>query len=232
MRISEIYTSFQGEGPRVGTPTIFLRFAGCNLKCPGWPCDTQHAIDPMLYRHEWKEWGPDQIHNVVMAEVWKTGAHNICFTGGEPFLQKHDDLRHLTNMLHAEGLTFEVFTNGTLAWPDWAIYTFRFVMDWKLSGSGEENDPLGVSMSNALRLTIKDAIKFTVKDKSDLTEAAQVWSRIIEAIGHEPPVPYCGPIWNGDASPAGIAEWILEHKLNWRLNIQTHKYIFGDERGI
>jgi 7-carboxy-7-deazaguanine synthase len=113
------------------------------------------------------------------------------------------------------------------------MYTFRFVMDWKLSGSGETIDPFGVLMSNAVRLQLKDAIKFTVKDKDDLTEAAQVWYKLVEVIGHVEPAVYCGPVWDEKAiSAATVSSWILAHRLNWRLNIQTHKYIFGDERGI
>jgi len=231
MRISEIYASMQGEGPRVGMPTIFLRFAGCNLKCPGWPCDTQHAIDPKLYRHEWKELGAEQILDNVMTSSWASGAKNVCFTGGEPFLQTHDGLRHLARLLHREGMSLEVFTNGTLEWPDWALYTFKFVMDWKLTGSGEVINALDIIMKNASRLTIKDAIKFTIASEADFKEAYNAWSVWFQGNKLNLPEFYCGPVW-GAMSPSRVAQLILDSKLPWRLNIQAHKYIFGDERGI
>lgn len=225
MRISEIYTSMQGEGPRVGLPTIFLRFAGCNLSCPGWPCDTQHAIDPKLYRSEWQERGPEQVFDMVMEQVVKTGARNVCFTGGEPFLQRNEDLRQLVSRLHSQRLHMEAFTNGTLEWPDWAIYSFNgLVMDWKLSGSGEKIDPLGTMMKNASRLSSKDAIKFTVKDREDITEAYAAWNMLSQITNAQV---FCGPVWgSGNITPGGVADWILEHRLPWRLNIQVHKYIW------
>ena len=40
MRINEIFYSLQGEGYFTGTPAVFVRFAGCNLRCPF--CDTDH----------------------------------------------------------------------------------------------------------------------------------------------------------------------------------------------
>jgi len=67
MRLSELYTSIQGEGPRVGQPVQFMRFAGCNLRCPSWPCDTQHAIDAARYRHEWETVTPEELAGRVPA---------------------------------------------------------------------------------------------------------------------------------------------------------------------
>src|SRR5215831_11620988 len=121
MRLSEIYASLQGEGPRVGLPTIFVRFAGCNLRCPGWPCDTPYAIDPATSRKEWLTRTPHQIAEDISMVIATSGATNICFTGGEPFLQPSEEFHKLLVELVvlAQGLTFEAFTNGTLEWPTW-----------------------------------------------------------------------------------------------------------------
>jgi|SRR5689334_11601729 len=232
MNLSEIYVSTQGESVHVGLPTIFLRFAGCNLKCPGWPCDSQHAIDPALYRHEWQIRGEEQIFEEIMSLANETGANNVCFTGGEPFLQNNDHLRHLARMLHAESMQMEVFTNGTLLWPDWAIYTFRTItMDWKLAGSGEKIDPLGVPMENAKRLSAKDALKFTVASQEDLQEAMRNWLTFWQFISPKlgsPPV-YVGPVWD-KIEPAEIVEFVLSNKLPWKLNLQVHKYIWDPDK--
>lgn len=225
MRLSEIYASVQGEGPRVGVPTIFVRFAGCNLKCPGWPCDTQHAIDPALYRHEWKEWGVEQFYDEIRQVTTDCGIRNVCFTGGEPFLQPQDKFRQLVSQLYARGYEMEVFTNGTLPWQSWAIYSLRFIMDWKLSGSGETIEHLGVVMDNASRLTKKDAIKFTIANTSDLEEAYEVWMKLFVDTKVDLPQFFCGPVWNM-MEPDQIVDFILSRKLPWRLNIQAHKYIW------
>lgn len=227
MRISEIYTSLQGEGPRVGLPTIFLRFAGCNLRCPGWPCDTQHAIDPKVYRGLWKEFGVEQIFDMVMEEYRKTGARNVSLTGGEPFLQEAHLLKSLTQLLRQEGLTLEVWTNGTIKWPDWAMYSLSFIMDWKLKGSGEDINFLEIPMENVTRLTGKDVVKFTVVSEDDLKEAYNVWSNYLTGrnLIDEPQI-FCGPVW-GKMEPKDVASWILQYKLPWRLNLQLHKYIWN-----
>jgi 7-carboxy-7-deazaguanine synthase len=223
MRLSEVYTSTQGEGPKVGIPTTFVRFAGCNLKCAGWACDTQHAIDPKLYRKDWLELGPEQILEMILDETGKTGARNVCFTGGEPFLQEHDRLLKLISMCAMERLDMEVFTNGTIEWPHRAMHRMNFVMDWKLSGSGENVRESDAVWQNALRLGPKDAIKFTVASDDDLGEAYDTYMRI------QPQVRdvqfFVGPVW-GKMEPSVVVDWMLRMGLPWRLNIQAHKYIW------
>lgn len=225
MRLSEVYTSTQGEGPRVGLPTIFVRFAGCNLRCPGWACDTQHAIDPKLYRAEWKELGPEQIFDMIMDEHNRTGANNVCFTGGEPFLQEGARLLALISMLRLERMDMEVFTNGTIEWPHRAVHRLNFVMDWKLPGSGEDVLDSDVVWQNALKLGPKDAIKFTVTGIDDLVQAYDIYVKL-QANG----VPaglqfFVGPVW-GKMDPANVVKWMLKAHVPWRLNLQVHKYIW------
>src|ERR1035437_10659165 len=162
MRISEIYLSIQGEGPRVGEPTIFVRFAGCNLKCAAWPCDSQFAIDPQ-YREEWQQKTPSEIHDMILVACANTSLVNICLTGGEPFLQQKEELKELVDKLQdTEGIgTIECFSNGTLEYPVWALEQISFVMDWKLPGSGEQSD-VPNRLLNFSQFTEKDTIKFTI----------------------------------------------------------------------
>lgn len=231
MRISEIYPSIQGEGPRVGVPTLFVRFAGCNLRCPGWPCDTQHAIDPAKYRDEWQTLPVVEVTDRISELCRLGGINNVCLTGGEPFLQNMDELKHLVDELRLRGLngygaSLEVFTNGTLLWPEWAMWSMNFIMDWKLQGSGEKLSA-DIMMGNASRLDSKDAIKFTVKDKDDLDEAQRIWSDTLASPrGRGMPLVFCGPVW-GKIEPDEVAAYILNHRLPWRLNVQVHKYIWN-----
>src|SRR3954453_605533 len=92
LRLLEPYPSTQGEGPNVGKLTQFVRFAGCNLKCPGWPCDTPFSIDPAQYRNEMQLVTARTLARSVFAEFTATGAENICLTGGEPTLQPQGEL--------------------------------------------------------------------------------------------------------------------------------------------
>jgi 7-carboxy-7-deazaguanine synthase len=212
----------------VGIPTIFVRFAGCNLRCPGWACDTQHAIDPKLYRKEWLELGAEQIFERIMGERERSGARNICFTGGEPFLQEHDRLLSLITMIRLErNLEMEVFTNGTISWPRNAVHRLNFVMDWKLDGSGEEVTDSDIVWQNMLQLRPKDAIKFTVADKNDLAQATTLYNKLRYQIDLGVQF-FVGPVW-GKIEPAEVVEWILNNQLPWRLNLQVHKYIWDPE---
>ena len=83
-KVVEIFYSIQGEGRWAGTPSVFVRFSGCNLKCPF--CDTDHS--------KFKEMAVSEIAHTVNAVVTDAGVsmHDamevpVVFTGGEPFLQ-------------------------------------------------------------------------------------------------------------------------------------------------
>lgn len=226
MRLSELYTSVQGEGPGVGHMTQFIRFGGCNLRCAGWPCDTQHAIDPALYRHEWVQ------HTVkeVMARV-QPYPKRVTLTGGEPFLQPMAEMVELVKQLHDAGYSIEVFTNGTILWPRWElpVPTVRYIMDWKLSGSGE--DYLNKNrFENMQRLTAVDAVKFVMKDEDDFKLAVNLWETYLHRKNHAQV--YYGAVW-GAVTDVQLVEWAQRECLDWKLNVQMHNYIFNrDDRGI
>lgn len=229
MRIDEIYISVQGEGPRVGIPTIFVRTGGCNLRCPGWPCDTLHAVLPEN-RKNWARMEPGDVADQVQ-QVANQRQVNVCLTGGEPFLQKESELHELVDILRAEQNIdcIEAFSNGTLLYPAWAIDDVSFIMDWKLPGSGE--DPLNENrFKNLANLTDKDSVKFVIKDEEDYETAKVLWR---EHIADSSPVEvYFGVAWD-HITNATLVGWVLEDGLPWRLNVQQHNYIWDRrKRGI
>ena len=224
MRLNELYTSVQGEGPGVGHMTQFIRFGGCNLRCAGWPCDTQHAIDPKLYRHEWIQHTVDEI----MARV-QPYPRRVTLTGGEPFLQPMAEVVDLGVALHNAGYTTEVFTNGTILWPKWHIGAWQYIMDWKLAGSGE--DPYNANrFENLKRLSAVDAVKFVIKDEDDFKQAVHLWETYINRKSSVQV--YYGAVW-GAVEDKQLVEWAQRECLDWKLNVQMHNYIFNrDDRGI
>lgn len=111
LRIAEIFGSVQGEGLRQGQPTVFIRLAGCNLRCPF--CDTKTA------RRGGRRMTPAGVVAAVVRLRRRWPADWADITGGEPMLQ---DLEPLVRGLRAEGLSVQVETNGTVFRPapyDW-----------------------------------------------------------------------------------------------------------------
>ena len=100
-RINEIFYSLQGEGYFTGTPAVFLRFSGCNLRC-GF-CDTRHE--------EFTEMSPADI----VARLREYPSRHVIVTGGEPSLQLD---QMLVDMLHDEGFFIQIETNGTRQLPE------------------------------------------------------------------------------------------------------------------
>lgn len=101
MRVNEIFYSLQGEGHFAGTPAVFIRFSGCNLRCSF--CDTDHSSFSEMTEEE------------IVAEAKRFPAKHIVITGGEPGLQI---TTRLVRRLHEEGCFVQMETNGTRALPE------------------------------------------------------------------------------------------------------------------
>ncbi|MDE6397426.1 MAG: 7-carboxy-7-deazaguanine synthase QueE [Muribaculaceae bacterium] len=103
--VNEIFYSLQGEGYHTGTPAVFLRFSGCNLKCDF--CDTDHfSFTPMT---------ADEI----LEKIGMYRGRHIVITGGEPTLTLDDAL---VEKLKSAGYYLQIETNGTNPVPpgvDW-----------------------------------------------------------------------------------------------------------------
>lgn len=231
MRISEIYPSIQGEGPRVGLPTVFVRTGGCNLRCPGWPCDTPHAIDAKKYRHEWVK----QSSVTVLNRISELRMSHVCFTGGEPMLQGRG-LSETVNMLRQADYSMEMFSNGTLEYTRMILWHVDVVMDWKLPGSGEQTDveQRWINAQNMHRANVgmgrTHCVKFTIADSEDYERARDVYERIV-ANKWQLPI-YYGVVW-GKLDNAKLIDWMLRDKLPWRHTMQVHNYVWDrTERGI
>ena len=231
LRLVEHYASTQGEGPRTGELTQFVRFAGCNMTCPGWPCDTAFAVDPAIWRNNsyWRT--PVDLTWDCLQQFTETGARNICLTGGEPFLQNNTYLQEFIENLVHNGFKVECFSNGSFIYSDYILENVSFMMDWKLNGSGEGDTRLENRTTNALNLREGSGIKFVVKDNEDLAQAVEVYKQLHKEVN--PGVDF----WVGSAwdriKEADLVEFIIKSKLPWKLNVQVHKYIWNsEERGV
>lgn len=228
MRVSEIYKSIQGEGPNVGKPTVFVRFGGCNLRCPLWPCDTPYAVDPKVYRHEWMKMSPTELVDAI--KPFATYPHfNICLTGGEPILQNKDEFREFTFLAAEQEWDLEMFSNGTLPYAEVIDKITTIVMDWKLPGSGEDyTNPTRII--NLQALAARDAVKFTIANEVDYEIAYRLYHKYLTSfLG---PKVYAGVVW-GQLENETLVKWILDDNLPWLYTMQIHNHIWDrKKRGI
>jgi len=103
MQICEIFYSIQGEGLWSGIPAVFIRTAGCNLRCNG--CDTPYALK--------EDVGQQMSIEAILAAISKYDAHHCVITGGEPMIAL--DMRELTIALRHADFQIGIETNCTIA---------------------------------------------------------------------------------------------------------------------
>ena len=197
-RIKEIFWSVQGEGWNVGTPSVFVRFTGCNQwtgleheresgysDCARW-CDTD------FHGGDWID------HDALLAEIasLRDSARLVVFTGGEPALQITEAL---LGEVAALDLQCAIETNGTLALPRGDCWT-------TVSPKGGKF-PLFVTSGDELKLVYPQL---------------GVQPHDVEALRFTHF--YLQPRDNSAENTTACLDYIREHP-QWRLSVQTHKYI-------
>jgi 7-carboxy-7-deazaguanine synthase len=215
----EIYKSVQGESSWAGLPCIFVRLAGCNLRC-SW-CDSEYTFTG----------GYKKTLDEVEAAVSALAPIKLVeFTGGEPMLQV-GELIPLMERLLATGYTLMLETSGER--PLAAVpKDVHKIVDVKCPGSGEGGT---FDLNNLAALTKRDEVKFVISDRADY-EFARAFvreHRLAEVAGGV----LFSPAWKKLATPLRTAdncaldprllvEWMLEDGVPARLSLQVHKFIW------
>ena len=208
LKITEIFLSIQGESDLVGWPTVFVRLTGCPLRCT-W-CDTPYSF----HGGQWMDF------DAILDRIRELGASRVCVTGGEPLAQKR--CTQFLRLLCDEGLTVSLETSGALDISEVDPRVIK-VLDLKAPGSGEQHRNL---WSNLEHLGSNDQIKLVIADRADFDWAA---ARIEDRQLKRWQV-LLSPVWD-QLHPRELAEWILESGLQVRLQLQMHKYLWGNEPG-
>jgi len=150
----EHFYSIQGEGKYTGTPSLFLRFGGCNMKCEGFGCketasdgvevtgcDTVYAVNKEHFSHAWAQITKTQELLNILDLYELPGAVDIVLTGGEPLIYANDTIFvEFLNQLHRNGHRICFETNGSLDvdFEKYPVYKeCIFALSVKLSNSGE-----------------------------------------------------------------------------------------------
>ncbi len=220
MHIIEIYKSLQGESSFSGVPCVFVRLAGCNLRCT-W-CDSEYTFKGGIVK------SLDEVAAEVVRLSPKCGLVEI--TGGEPLLQEREAVALMQRLL-ARNYTLLLETSGERPLNNVPAEVHKIV-DVKCPGSGEGGTFL---MENLEFMGAADEVKFVISDRADFefardfTRAQGLESRVDNVI--------FSPAFPKDAvgarsaehctlDPKDLADWILAEELEVRLGFQIHKFIW------
>lgn len=210
LRITEIFHSLQGEGLAAGLPTVFVRLTGCPLRCHY--CDSEYAFHG----------GTKMTLAAIKDQVEAYGARQVCVTGGEPLAQPN--CIELLRLLCDLGLQVSLETSGALSVAD-VDPRVSIVLDLKTPASGEtqRND-----YSNIARLSRGDQIKFVICNNEDYQ-----WAKFkIDELGLQAtPAEILFSASFHELKPEQLAQWILDDGLAVRMQLQMHKYLWGDAPG-
>lgn len=209
LRVNEIFLSIQGETSKSGLPTVFVRLTGCPLRCQY--CDTAYAF------HD----GENSNVATIMERVRRFRTRHVTVTGGEPLAQKN--CRKFLQLLCDEGFEVSLETSGAIdiSGIDPRVKT---IMDIKTPGSGESQRNL---LKNFDYLDESDEIKFVICNRDDY-----LWSK--KLLTEKKLNERCGVLFSpshDELEASVLADWILEDMLPVRLQVQLHKYLWGNIPG-
>ena len=200
-KVHEIFFTLQGEGVHSGIPAVFIRFSGCNLRCP-W-CDTEFA--------EYTQMTAEQIvaEALDLYDVPNERRKMCVLTGGEPALQVD---KTLIDALHAAGFYICIETNGTRELPEG--------IDW-ITCSPKEKTNLSLRRVNEVKVV------FTGTYDPEIWRTqleAEHW--MLQPLRYNGEWLIMSGIdeWENDSNDNldETVRYILSHPF-WRLSVQLHK---------
>ena len=210
LKINEIFYSLQGESSRIGLPTTFIRLTGCPMRCNY--CDTAYAF------HEGKNLSFDEI----IDEIKHFDTNFITVTGGEPLAQRscYAFLDQLCDIVYDVSLE----TGGALSIKD-VHEKVKIILDIKTPGSGESENN---HWDNLLLIKPTDEIKIVITYQNDYKWA----KKVIQEKGLYLNSDILFSPSFGDLEPSELAGWILKDNLKVRMQLQLHKIIWGEKKGV
>ena len=231
MRLIELYKSVQGESSFTGMPCIFVRFAGCNLRC-AW-CDSTYTF------HGGQPFTEDEVVAQIQALAPCT---LVEFTGGEPMLHARDLLPLMDRLLNDENTRYTLMMETSGERPLGEVPTaVHKIVDVKCPGSGPAFGSFRAS--NLDTLTSRDEVKFVMRDRRDyeftrdfiqqhLTarmEAGTLGGILLSPAFIQSPSPL-RTADNMELDARDLVQWMLDDGLPARLSLQVHKFIWEPQK--
>lgn len=224
MYLIELYKSVQGESSFAGLPCIFVRLAGCNLRC-AW-CDSEYTFTG----------GKAFTEDEIVAQIEGLAPCKLIeFTGGEPMLQARE-LLPLMERLLAENYTLMIETSGERPLTEVPKAVHKIV-DVKCPGAGSAANSF--RLENLSALTKNDEVKFVLTDRADY-EFARDFIRthaleekagqiLLSSAFQKTPSPQ-RTADNMTLDPRKLVDWMLADGLPARLSLQIHKFIWEPQK--
>jgi 7-carboxy-7-deazaguanine synthase len=223
MLIAEVFESIQGEGPFAGTPSMFVRTSGCNLRC--WFCDTPYTSwNPEGTNYDWEE-----IATLVAAGSMP----HVVLTGGEPMLVA--ELEPLSKACAALGRVVTVETAGTV-FRD--MHCDLMCISPKMSNSTPTDDAwqarheqtrFNPDVIGQLRDAYDCHFKFVIDTKADIGEV----SDYVNQLAIESDKVWLMPQATTAEQLAAKVGWVqqLAESSGFRFSSRLHIEEFGNARG-
>ena len=196
IKVSEIFTSFQGEGPYIGTPATFLRLYGCNLNCE-W-CDTDISTYEML--------SVDDVAEILMTQMEFNNINLLVITGGEPTLQM-EEIKRLIKEL-PEDIKIQLETNGS-------IFEYLPEIEYVISPK-EDKEKVFENYYKYENVFFK----FVITCEEDIDEVISIKNKY----GYDKTIWLQGE-FSKDALMADLIRENFPRLKNIKLSVQTHKYL-------
>lgn len=196
IKVSEIFTSFQGEGPYIGTPATFLRLYGCNLNCQ-W-CDTDISTYEML--------SVDDVAEILLTQMEFNNINLLVITGGEPTLQM-EEIKRLIKEL-PEDIKIQLETNGS-------IFEYLPEIEYVISPK-EDKEKVFENYYKYKNVFFK----FVITCEEDIDEVISIKNKY----GYDKTIWLQGE-FSKDALMADLIRENFPRLENIKLSVQTHKYL-------
>lgn len=224
MHLIELYKSVQGESSFAGLPCIFVRLAGCNLRC-AW-CDSEYTFTGGK---------PFTVPEIIAGIEALAPCKLVEFTGGEPMLQARELLPLMHILIHS-GYTLMMETSGERPLQDVPVPVHKIV-DVKCPGAGAAANSF--RLANLEALTHRDEVKFVLTDRADYDFARafiaehdlslRVRGILLSPAFSKSPSPL-RTTENATLDPRTLVEWMMADGIDARLSLQIHKFIWEPQK--